>query len=135
MSTNYRCNICSGILPQYQTPNTVLLSDSCGCTQPNTVICSEVIPVGIVSQTNCDAIACSEGCEETIKATCVVLDDYCLLEDCNCNNEPVSLQAFITKLCSEIDKIKQDINCLKQFIPSCNVETTCIPPSFTNITF
>lgn len=133
--SNHRCNTCSGILPQYQTPHTILLSESCGCSRPNPTTCNEVIPVGVISQTDCEAVTCTDGCEETIKASCIVLDDYCLLDDCNCNNEVITLQAFITKLCQNIESIKQDINCLKQFIPSCDVITTCIPPQFTNITF
>lgn len=105
------------------------------CTIPNPSCCNEHSAIGSVDDTTCNPVECNEGCETTINASCVILETYCLINECNCTNEPISLELFLIQLCSEIQTIKNDIDCLKQQIPACSGEVVCTSGVFTNSIF
>lgn len=117
---------------------------NCSCSEPtpcNTCHqCSSCagncfIPTNTVVNTECGGIPCSEGCENTITANCIILSDYCYINDCNCANEPITLDLWIKQICTEIANIKLDIECLKTHIPACTTQPVCSTPYMTNISF
>jgi hypothetical protein len=116
----------------------------CGCSTATTETCSCVTPVAIegkdyipttVAFTECEpVITCSEGCAETIKAGCVVLDEYCFVNDCNCADSAITLQDFINQICAELKNIKEEIKCLSLQVPACNGEAICTSPIINSAT-
>lgn len=122
------CNTCT---------ETVQCTDCSNCTTCSPVLtcntCPEIIPTGVVTNADCNAVSCTEGCEKTIKAECVVLNSYCFVDDCNCNGIPITLDTWLKQMCTEINNIKLDIECLKTYIPSCTTVSTCTTPIITNI--
>ncbi len=105
------------------------------CSTHNPPCCNQVEAVGSVEDTKCNPQSTCTGCEETISSRCVILDTYCLINGCNCANEPINLDMFLIQLCAEITKIKSDIDCLKMHIPACSGNITCGVPVFTNSIF
>lgn len=133
------CTTCS----QPCTSGTIS-STTCKCSEPmpctscntcNTCSGGCFIPINTIVSTECGAIPCNEGCQTTILASCVVLNDYCFINDCNCANKPITLDLWIKQICLEITNIKLDIECLKTHIPSCTTQPTCSTPIMTNISF
>jgi hypothetical protein len=74
---------------------------------------------------------CTEGCEETIKSDCVILDNYCLVNECNCE-DPVNLSKWIEELCKENELMWEKVRCLQLQNPLCNT-MTCNSPSILDI--
>ena len=144
-TTQTHCNECSGNNSHISSGYYPTHEENCGCNQcqkkispcstPNPPCCNQVEAVGSVEDTKCNPQPCDNGCIETVNSKCVILDTYCLLNDCNCANEPINLDMFLIQLCAEITKIKSDIDCLKMHIPACSGNITCGVPVFTNSIF